>query len=224
MPRTARSIVGGYCYHLINRGNNCARVFHDQTDYRSFLAVIEEAQERVPVDILAVCLMPNHFHFVVRPGRDEDLALWTHWLFTTHVRRHHRRYGTSGRIWQGRFKPFVIQQDGHLLTVLRYVERNALRASLVQRAEHWAWGSLRWRTASTKPIQLAPSPVPLPSNWAEYVNEPQTATELQAIRTCVNRQRPYGSHGWVERTARDLGLTQSLGSVGRPKKNRIIST
>ena len=211
-------MVGGYCYHLINRGNNRARVFHDQTDYRNFIAVLQKAQERVRVDILAACLMPNHFHLVVRPCRDEDLARWTHWLLTTHVRWHHKRYETSGRIWQGRYKLFVIQQDAHLLTVLRYVERNALRAMLVERAEHWPWGSLRWRVDGASALQLAPPPTPLPANWIEYVNEPQTAAEIEAVRICVNRQRPYGHDEWVGHTAQQLGLTQSLGSVGRPKK------
>jgi putative transposase len=219
MPRTARAVVGGYCYHLINRGNNRACVFHDPTDYRNFLAVLRRAQQRVRVDILAACLMPNHLHLVVRPQRGEDLARWTHWLFTTHVRRHHKRYETSGRVWQGRYKVFVIQQDDHLLTVLRYVERNALRAMLVDRAERWPWGSLRWRTDGVSPLQLAPSPVPLPANWVEYVNETQTTAELEAVRTCVNRQRPYGHDGWVEQTAHQLGLTQSLVSVGRPRKD-----
>jgi len=220
MPRTARTVVGGYCYHLINRGNNRARVFHDSTDYWNFLALLQLAQERVHIDILAACLMPNHFHLVVRPLRDEDLARWTHWLCTTHVRRHHKRYGTSGRIWQGRFKLFVIQQDHHLLTVIRYVERNALRATLVERAEDWAWGSLRWRFDEAPPIQLSPSPVSLPSNWIEYVNKPQTAAESDAVRICITRQRPYGNDQWVERTAQQLGLMPSLGSVGRPKKDQ----
>lgn len=218
MPRTARTVVGGYCYHLMNRGNNRARVFHDSTDYWSFIALLQMAQERVNIDILAACLMPNHVHLVVRPLHDEDLSHWTHWLFTTHVRRHHKRYGTSGRIWQGRFKLFVIQQDIHLLTVMRYVERNALRARLVERAENWAWGSLRWRFSATPPIQLAASPVPLPSRWAEHVNEPQTAAEIDAVRVCLNRQRPYGNDQWVECTAHQLGMMQSLRPVGRPKK------
>lgn len=220
MPRTARSIVGGYVYHLINRGNGHARIFHDHADYRGFLRIVGEAQERVSVEIIAACLMPNHFHFVVRPRGDDDLAHWTHWLCTTHVRRHHKRYGTSGRVWQGRFKAFAIQQDSHLLTVLRYVERNPLRASLVERAEHWPWGSLRWRIQGGSPVELASPPGALPLNWIEYVNSPQTAAELESIRVCVNRQRPYGDQSWAERTAWDLGMAQTLRPVGRPRRRQ----
>ena len=67
------------------------------------------------------------------------------WLLTSHVRRYHRHYHGSGHVWQGRFKAFPIEQDEHLLTVLRYVERNPLRANLVERAEDWPWSSLAWR-------------------------------------------------------------------------------
>jgi putative transposase len=217
MPRTARSIVADHCYHLINRGNNRARVFHDNEDYFAFLALIAEGQTRFSLPILALCLMPNHVHLVVCPKADDDLARWTQWLFTTHVRRYHKKYGSSGRVWQGRFKAFLIQEDAHLLTVMRYVERNALRAGLVKRAERWRWGSLHWRNSKTPKVPLSPSPVPLPSDWDEWVNSPQTAAELESVRTCVNRQRPFGTQAWVERKARELNLGHSLHPIGRPK-------
>lgn len=219
MPRTARAIVSGCCYHLINRGNNQAPVFHEPADYAAFLSLIRETQKHLELPILAACLMPNHVHLVVRPMRRDDLARWTHRLFTTHVRRHHRKYQTSGRIWQGRFKAFLIQQDHHLITVMRYVERNALRAGLVARAEQWDWGSLGWRTMQ-RPcrIMLTKCPVPLPENWMDYVNEPQTLTELESIRTCIQRQRPFGARGWVEHEARQLGLMQSIAPLGRPRR------
>lgn len=180
---------------------------------------MREAHEKVSLSILAACLMPNHVHVVVRPAADDDLSRWTHWLFTTHVSRYHRKHKTSGRIWQGRFKAFVIEEDSHLIAVLRYVERNALRANLVDRAEHWLWGSLRWRYSSTPPLQLAAPPVPLPVDWVAHANEAQTAAETSAIRTCVNRQRPFGSSGWVALKARDLGLLNSVASVGRPRRS-----
>jgi putative transposase len=84
--------------------------------------------------LLAVCLMPNHFHLVVSQHCARDISRWMQRLLTTHTHRHHLRHGTSGRVWQGRFKAFPIKQDDHLLTVMRYVERNASRAGLVNRA------------------------------------------------------------------------------------------
>ena len=222
MPRTARFIIPDYCYHVLNRGNKKAHVFHEAADYDQFLALIYRAQERLRVPILSACLMPNHFHLVVRPAGAGDLARWAQWVFTTHVRWYHAKYGTTGRLWQGRFKAFLIQQDHHLLTVMRYVERNALRANLVERAEDWRWGSLAWRSARHAPVSLAASPVRLPSYWRHLVNEPQTAVELAEIRTCVNRQRPFGEEGWVSAQAEALGIEHSLTPTGRPRKSRSV--
>jgi len=221
MPRTARAIVGDCCYHVLNRSNKRARIFHGPDDYAQFQALIVRAQERLELPILAACLMPNHFHFVVQPRAASDLAKWMQWVFTTHVRWHHAKYETSGRLWQGRFKAFAIQADHHLLTVMRYVERNALRAKLVERAEDWQWGSLAWRR-SRSGLELAQPPAPLPAYWRHLVNEPQTAAEIAEVRTCVNRQRPFGAEEWVATQAEALGVGQSLAPIGRPRKSRPV--
>jgi putative transposase len=133
MPRTARASVGDLCYHVINRGNAQSEVFHNAGDYQVFVELISLACERIPMRVLAYCVMPNHL--ALRPYSDRDLGRWMQWLLTAHVRRYHQHYRSSGHVWQGRFKAFPIEQDDHLLTVLRYIERNPLRAGLVERAE-----------------------------------------------------------------------------------------
>jgi putative transposase len=218
MPRTSRAIIADHCYHVINRGNNQAERFHERIDYIEFLWLMAEARDHVDLPIIGACLMPNHAHLVVRPRRDEDLARWSHWLFTTHSRRYHKKYGSSGRVWQGRYKAFPIQTDRHLLVVLRYVERNALRANLADRAEGWEWGSLNWRLRTHAPIALAACPVPLPEDWAALVNTPHSDAELAALRNCVNRQSPFGSPDWVASKAVELGLEQSIAPLGRPRR------
>jgi putative transposase len=120
-------------------------------------------------------------------------------------------------VWQGRFKGFLIQEDVHLIAVMRYVERNPLRAALVRRAEDWLWCSLRWRSTAQASL-LAPCPVELPHDWSSYVNQPQTDAEIEAMRTCVYRQRPYGDRAWIATQARDRGLASSIAPIGRPKK------
>ncbi len=214
VPRLPRKLLAGYCYHLLNRGNDRQTVFHTPGDYRAFLAVLVEACERAPLPILAACLMPNHFHLVVRPSRDDELTSFMHWAMTTHAVRYHKVHATVGRIWQGRFKAFPIQEDAHLLAVMRYVERNALRAGLVQTAQAWPWGSLAWRTSHAPLLPLAEPPVALPGNWADWVNEPQTFAELQALRQSVTRQRPFGDEVWTRETALTLGLKSSLRNWG----------
>lgn len=219
MPRTARSLVAGGHYHVINRGNNRSAVFHDGRDYDAFLRLIEQAQDRVPLLILAACLMPNHFHIVVSQASATDISRWVHWLLTTHSHRYHLGHGSCGRVWQGRFKAFPIEQDDHLLTVMRYVERNALRAGLVARAEQWPWGSLAWRCQGNGAVLLSPAPPKLPSDWCGWVNSPQTAEELAELRACVNRQRPFGHDDWVRSRAGLEAPRLPRRGRGRPRKS-----
>lgn len=218
MPRNSRLLVAGGHYHVINRGNNRSSLFPEPSDYAAFVRLMAQAQSRIRLSILAACVMPNHFHLVVSQQGNHDISRWMHWLLTTHSHRHHLRFGSSGRVWQGRFKAFPIERDGHLLTVMRYVERNALRAGLVERAEQWAWGSLAWRGAGSAGALLAKPPVTLPCDWAQRVNAPQSAEEVAALRSCVNHQRPFGDDAWVEDQSQRMGRGPAARRRGRPRK------
>ncbi len=219
MPRPARIAVAGLAYHVLDRGNGKATVFHDAEDYAAFVRLLGEASDRVAMRIAAWCLMANHFHLVLWPPEDDTLSQWMQWLTTTHVRRHHRRHGTDGHVWHGRFKAFPIQRDAHLLTVMRYVERNPVRAGLVARAEDWRWSSL----ADPPPADVPPrrSPVPLPSDWREVVARAEPAAELETVRRSVARGTPFGGARWVPLTARRLGLESTVKPRGRPRKSPL---
>ncbi|MBT8102975.1 MAG: transposase [Gammaproteobacteria bacterium] len=218
MPRTARAMVGGICYHVINRGNARATVYHEPRDYDAFLTLMTLACERIPMRILAYCLMPNHFHLVLWSYCDGDISRWMHWLLTAHTKRHHRIRRSSGRVWQGRFKAFPIQQDRHLLTVMRYVERNSLRAGLVQSATDWEWSSLSPSRVARVGPPLTESPVTKPNDWPDFVGKPHSQQEIDALRRCSAKNAPYGSDTWTRSTAKKLGLLSSLRRPGRPKR------
>jgi len=221
MPRTARASVGEYCYHVINRGNARAEVFHAEGDYQAFVTLVKEASERVPMRLLAYCLMPNHFHLALWPHRDGDLSTWMQWLLTAHVRRYHRWHESSGHVWQGRFKAFPIEQDVHLLTVLRYIEQNPIRAGLAIRAEDWRWSSARHWADTLQGPAIENGPVTRPEPWLVWVNEPVKQTEVQRIRHSVIRGTPLGSETWSGLTAALLGLEASRRPLGRPQKLEI---
>ncbi len=125
-----RSKVGGYCYHVLSRGHHRQQIFHHGQHYEQFVRLMHRATERIPLRVLGFCLMPNHFHFVVWPRETFEMSRWMHWLLTSHAARYRAVHHPSGAIWQGRSKSFAVQQDEHLFTVLRYVERNPLRAGL----------------------------------------------------------------------------------------------
>ena len=185
MARNSRNSEGGVCYHALNRGNNRATVFQTDEDYAALIELIAMANQRISMRVLAYALMPNHFHFVLWPHGDGDLSRWMQWLETAFARRCHRLYGGSGHIFQGRFKAFPIEQDDHLWMVLRYVERNPVRAQLVSRAELWRWTSLAWRTGGERPELLADWPIACPSDWLTLVNRAETDAELAALRASV---------------------------------------
>ena len=178
---------------------------------------MRQACARVPMRVIGYCLMSNHFHAVLWPPGDHDMARWMEWLLTTQVSHYRKRYGGVGHVWQGRYRALPIQQDDHLLTVLRYVERNALRANLVTRAEDWLWSSLcEWLTPPALPW-LDPGPVARGSDWLAHVNQPQTEAELTRLRASVGRGVPYGGEVWVKETAAALGLEFTMRSRGRPR-------
>jgi putative transposase len=145
-------------------------------------------------------------------ARDASLSPFMQWWMTSHVRRYHRHYHSHGHVWQGRFKSFPIQQDGHLLTVLRYVLRNPVWAKLVEHAREWPWSSLRF------PHLLDPFPGLGPAESPHWLDAPLLKEELATLRTCVNRQQPFGTAAWQTRIAALLGLEFTLRARGRPRK------
>src|SRR5262249_53899246 len=157
-------------------------IFQKDGDYEAFERILEQALAHVPgMRLLGFCLMPNHWHLVVWPRGDADLSDFGHWLTLTHTQRWHAHYPNvgSGHLYQGRFKSFPVEDDDYYFTVLRYVERNAVRAGLVQRAEAWRWGSAqrRCRGAVERAPCLSPGPLALPKDWLTWVNRAQTEAE-----------------------------------------------
>ena len=223
MPRKPRFAPGGIAYHVMNRTCGGIQLFEDSNDYQAFERVLAEAMDREPtMRLCAYCLMPNHFHLVLWPREGGRLSRFMQWLTMTHTQRWHAHRDTGGRghLYQSRFKSFPIQQNGHFLNVCRYVERNALRANLVVRAEEWRWGSLwsQQRTYALIHRRLAAWPVAMPIDWVRHVNDPQDEKELDALRLARDRGRPYGDTDWTHEIARDLGIESSMRPTGRPAR------
>jgi putative transposase len=229
MPRTARVAPGGNVFHVLNRANGRLRLFKKDGDFLAFETLLAEAVQRLPMRIVAWCLMSNHWHLVLWPRRDGELSAFMGWLSLTHAQRWkmaHNAVG-HGHLYQGRFKSFIIEQDEHLLRVLRYVERNPLRAKLVKRAEAWRWGNLWARERGEQDLAglLSDWPIDRPTDWVQRVNQAQTAAELEAIRTSIRRERPYGSVAWTRGIVKRLKLEHTVRQLGRPtgwrkKKNQ----
>lgn len=214
MPRIARALTDNACYHLINRGNGRQQVFHKDGDYRAFIDLMQTTREKFAVRLHAWCLMPNHFHLLVQPEQADQLNKMMQWLMTSHVRRYHQHYGTSGHVWQGRYKSFIVQDNDHLLTVARYIEANPVRAGLSESAAQWLWSSHAVRGTESDGVHLDIFPIPLPENWSSYVDTPITDAEIEKLRNSVNRQTPFGKDDWRDDLCGKMGLESTVRSRG----------
>ena len=221
MPRIMRTNVGGEIYHVLNRSNARVQIFDTDKDYQLFEQILEEGVGKYNMRILAYCLMPNHWHLVLHPRNDGDLSLFMSWITNTHTRRWHVMKDTvgQGHLYQGRYKSFICDKDVHFHTLVRYVERNAKKANLVKRAEHWRWSSI-WRRIQGTPAQqilLAPWPSLAPKNYLDILNTPQSKAEEDALERSIDKNIPFGTDVWQHAMVKKHGLEQTMRDVGRPK-------
>ncbi len=197
-------------------------MFRKDADFEAFERVIVEAHHRQPIRILSYCVLSNHWHFVVWPEKDGQVTDFFRRLAHTHAVRWRVSHRTAGygHLYQGRFKSFPVQSDDHLLSLLRYVERNTLSAGLVEKAQLWRWCSLWSRVHGEDEIKalLSRWPVERPRNWVARVNAPLTTKELDRVCPSIEIGRHYGGDEWVRRTVKALGLEHTVRPQGRPRK------
>ncbi|MCX6717851.1 MAG: transposase [Candidatus Taylorbacteria bacterium] len=207
MARLPRIDVGDNLYHIINRANARLPIFFE---------------EEYSMRILAYCLMPNHFHLVVYPHDDGDVQKFMQWVTLTHTQRWHIKNKTvgSGHLYQGRYKSFLIEKDNHLLSVIRYVERNPLRARLVKKAENWNFSSLACRLSKDvdRGKILSLWPIQEPKDYLSFVNQELNDEEELAVHYSVLHGKPFGSGKWIDDMITKYNLGATVREKGRPKK------
>ncbi len=140
MSRVARIVVPGFPHHVTQRGNRRADVFEVDADYEAYLRFLKEYADRRGLAIWAYCLMTNHVHLVVVPEREESLGQALRDTHTVYAMHFNGRTDLSGHVWQGRFFSSPLDET-YLWAAVRYVERNPVRAGMVERAEAYRWSS-----------------------------------------------------------------------------------
>lgn len=215
MPRSPRITPAGYVYHVLNRGVERRTLFSQDADYEAFREILAEGVARFLVRLITYVVMPNHWHLVLWPKINDELSAFMHWVTGVHsvnVRLRTRTKGV-GHVYQDRYKSFPVQEPRHYWKLLHYVDANPIRAGLVPAAEEWRWSRLGDLGHVDDPI-CADGPWPAPANWIDIVNQPIPKEELDALRVCARRGRPYGSREWVIETAQQLRLERSIRKAG----------
>ncbi|MBI4356226.1 MAG: transposase [Candidatus Omnitrophica bacterium] len=143
MPRQARWLMDGGCYHILTRGNNRMTVFHDDVDLQRYGQLLATYLPENHLRLYHYCLMSNHVHLVVEAGRAAQLTKAMHGLNLSYALAYRKRHGHVGHFWQDRFKSLLISRDNYLLQCGAYVELNPVRAKMVKAPEAYAWSSYR---------------------------------------------------------------------------------
>jgi putative transposase len=223
MSRPHRLLPAGFVYHIINRANEGARMFASGKDFDSFLDMVRETSRRIAMRICAFCLMPTHWHFVMWPSEDGAVSAYVHYLSTLHAVNYRRLHGRIGRghVYQGRFRSFPVEGSHYYYNLVKYVESNARRSGLVERAEGWRWSSLHDRANGSSLV--TPGPLVLPSNWIDIVNASPRRDELESLRACTRSGLPYGSPLWISEAAAAQGFAPALRPSGRPRREFLAS-
>jgi len=208
VPRIARGLADGEIYHIINRGNRRSEVFHKEEDYEKFISLLKEAKKINNIKIYAFTLMPNHFHLVLKPKKAEDLSKFMQWLMTSYVRFYNKTYKTSGHLWQGRYKSFLVQKNNYLLTLLNYVEQNPQRAKL----KDWKYASSQYKDS----FLIDKLPIDIPDDWDNFLS----VIEKEKIENSIKRQSPYGEDEWQQNICERHDIVSTIRPRGRPKKKK----
>ncbi len=226
MSRTARAAKGGLIYHVYNRGNGRLRIFNRPEDYALFIDLLREGQTRAEARLLGFCLMPTHWHLLVWPKGDRDLAAFVGWVSNTHVRRWHQMHATAGggHLYQGRYRSFPVQADTHVADLLQFMEANPLRAGIVEDLSAWGYSSMHVRKLGHAGNSICPLHswvLPQYDEWQIKLNKPQPKELVEQIRTSIKRERPFGDDAWVKKIAAELNLQRTLRDPWRPTRREF---
>lgn len=221
MPRIARIVAEDYPHHITQRGNYSQKTFSNKEDYIAYLNWIKEYSRKFSLDIFAYCLMPNHVHFIATPRNQNSLAKTFNSSHMRYSQYYNRKNNTTGHLWQGRFYSCVLDEK-HLLSAVRYIENNPVRAGLTQKAESWPWSSAEYHITNKGGILSLKNIRDLfkIDNWQNYLAQKEEDVLIQKIRLNTLTGRPLGSELFVSKLENLFGKRLHALPRGRPKNEK----
>ena len=219
MPRQVRIVIPGEAHHITQRGNYQQEIFEEVNDFRRYLFYLKEYSEKYHIDILAYCLMDNHMHIIGIPQDKESLSRALNILTMRYSQYVNRKRKSCGHVWQGRYFSCVMDEI-HLYRAIRYVERNPVRAKIVNNALDYEWSSARIHTGmqSERIISLGKSFDMNAKEWKKYLCEEDNAM-VDEMRLKTKRGLVVGSEIFIKNVEKTLKRSLKCLNPGRPKKN-----
>jgi len=197
MPRRRLAGSGGFVFHVMNRSAKQLTLFDTPSEYETFLQVLADADTACPMRLLEYCLMPNHWHLLVWPERDDQLSRYMRWITGVHAQRWRQARGQPGKgaVYQGRYRWVAVQGGGHYEVARRYIQQNPVRAQLVGCQDEWPWSSASCEPILSRPT-LAQGPLSLDTCHANPVDRLLDAETAQQMRASLRSGHPFGDPQW----------------------------
>jgi putative transposase len=220
MARLQRVVLPGYPLHMMVKGHNSQDIFTTDEEKKSYLEWLKEAAREYELAIHAYALMPNHVHILATPKTTLSASKVMQSIGRRYAQLFNQTHGSSGTVWEGRFKSCLIDPDAYFLLVQKYIEQNPVRAGLVQKPEEWTWSSYRhhvgsetipWIADHPSYWAIANTPFERQMAWKTFVLEQLSLHEIEKVSKHL-------SYGWP--LASDLFLKQLMQKTTRPLQPR----
>ncbi|MEW8506059.1 MAG: transposase [Candidatus Thiodiazotropha sp.] len=226
MPRKPRFNLIGIPQHVIQRGNNREPCFFEEQDYQRYLDDLTAAAEKYNCLVHAYVLMTNHVHLLITPIQEHGISNCMQALGRRYVRYINHKYQRTGTLWEGRYKSSLIDSDHYLLTCMRYIESNPIRANMISRPSDYRWSSHGPNALGKKScllkhhpsyLALGDSPEQRQAAYRTLFIHQMVGTVLHEIRDALNHELFLGRSwfkDWVEKVT---NRRTRMGRPGRPK-------
>ena len=230
MPRKPRFFLPDIPVHIVQRGHSREPVFFEDSDYRAYLDWFTEAAERYACAVHAYVLMTNHVHILATPHKSDGVSRMMQYVGRHYVPYVNHTYGTSGSIWEGRFKASLIQDEEYLLTCMRYIELNPVRANMTTTPGQYRWSSYRGNAQGREDVIITPhelyislgrSRASRQETYRALFKAHVDENALKDIRAAWQTGTPLGNDYFREKIERKLGSKVGQARRGRPSKRQL---
>lgn len=230
MPRKPRFYLPNLPVHVVQRGHGREPVFYEDADYQAYLGWLRDAAERYRCAVHAYVLMTNHIHVLATPSDREGISRMMQYVGRRYVPYINHHYGTSGSLWEGRYKASLVQEESYLLACMRYIELNPVRADMANHPREYRWSSYRSNAEGRDDAMLTPHKVYLAlarsandrkENYRALFKTPIDSDDIKQIRAAWQTGTPLGNDRFKEKVESKLKIKVGHARRGRPSKRAL---